>query len=101
MTQRKMHQTQNKHMILKSIIALVLSVTLLSTPLHAAVTKDKMLGAGIAATTGAAAGGVTFAVVGTGGMVIAGTALSIGAAPFVGAGAVVGLAGYGIYRIFR
>ena len=32
---------------------------------------------------------------------VAGTAVSIGAAPIVAIGAVIGLAGYGIYRIFK
>ena len=56
--------------------------------------------AGGAAAAGAAAGAVTSSVVGGMGLTVAGTALSIGAAPVIAVGAVVGLAGYGIYKLF-
>jgi hypothetical protein len=53
------------------------------------------------AGAGAAAGGVTAASVGGMGLAVGGTAVSIGAAPVVAAGAVLGLAAYGMYRLFR
>ncbi|HCJ51641.1 MAG TPA: hypothetical protein DHV67_07305 [Gallionella sp.] len=75
-------------------------MTLFVSPICAADQDMEVKKAVIAAAGGAAAGGLTFAAVGSGGLVIAGTALSIGAAPFIAAGAVVGLAGYGVYSAF-
>lgn len=85
----------------KTIAALLTAFAFMASPMHAADTKTEALKAGGAATAGAVAGGVTWAAVGSGGLVIGGGAVTVAAAPFVAAGAVVGLAGYGIYRIFR
>lgn len=82
----------------KYIIAITSALALLASPVHA---LDEKATAAIFAGGGAAAGGVTFATVGSAGLAIGGTAVTIGAAPIVAVGAVVGLAGYGIYRIFR
>jgi hypothetical protein len=49
---------------------------------------------------GAAAGGTVAATVGTAGLAVAGTAVSIGAAPIVAAGAALGLAAYGVKKLF-
>ena len=80
-----------------AICLLVLSLFI--TPSHAADKAEEAIKAGGAVAAGAAIGGGTFAVVGSGGLAIAGTAVTIGLAPFVAAGAVVGLAGYGVYRL--
>ena len=68
---------------------LTLVVLLVSSPLHAADKTDEAI----------KAGGGAFAIVGSGDLAIAGTVETVGLAPFVAAGAVVGLAGYGIYRL--
>ena len=83
----------------KLAAAVALTALCVSTS-HAGDKKEEALKAGGAAAGGAVVGGATFAAVGSGGLAIAGTAVTIGAAPFVAAGAVVGLAGYGIYRVF-
>lgn len=49
---------------------------------------------------GAVAGGVVASTVGGMGLAVGGTAFSIGAAPVVAAGAVVGLAAYGLKQAF-
>jgi hypothetical protein len=85
----------------KSVITIISAIALLASPVRAADTQTEIAHATLATAGGAAAGGITFAAVGSGGMVIAGTALSIGAAPIIAAGAIVGLAGYGFYRIFN
>ena len=54
-----------------------------------------------AAVAGGVAGAATSAVVGGMGLSVGGTAVAIGAAPVIAVGVVVGLAGYGIYRIFK
>ena len=77
---------------------LTLVVLLVSSPVHAADKTDEAIKAGGAVAAGAAVGGGTFALVGSGGLAIAGTAVTVGLAPFLAAGAVVGLAGYGNYR---
>jgi hypothetical protein len=77
---------------------LTLVVLLVTSPVHAADKTDEAIKAGGAVAAGAAVGGGAFAIVGSGGLAIAGTAVTVGLAPFVAAGAVVGLAGYGIYR---
>ena len=95
---------QKKHTL---IVAIVMFASFVASPLHAADAKkptrrhSEVIKAGAAIGTGAAIGGVASAWLGTGGLVIAGTGLAIGTAPFVAAGAVVGLAGYGVYRIFE
>jgi len=71
------------------------------SPVRANDTKTEALKAGGAAAVGAAAGGVVVATTGSIGVAVAGTAVSVGAAPIVAVGAVIGLAGYGIYRIFK
>lgn len=63
-------------------------------------TSQRSLEAAGAATAGAAVGAGVATTVGTIGIAVGGTAVAVGTAPFVAAGAVVGLAGYGIYRIF-
>lgn len=81
------------------VFAVVASTIFYLSPAHAGEQRTEVLKAGGAVAAGAAVGGGAFAVVGSGGLVIAGTAVAIGAAPFVAAGAIVGLAGYGIYRV--
>ena len=49
---------------------------------------------------GAAAGAGVAATVGGMGLAVGGTAVAIGAAPVVAAGAVVGLAAYGLKKLF-
>ena len=88
-------------MKLKSMMTALTALALMASPVRASDTKTEAIKAGGAVATGAAAGGVTFAAVGSGGLAIGGTAVAVGAAPFVAIGAVVGLAGYGIYRIFK
>jgi hypothetical protein len=82
------------------VIAFAVLLSLSASPIHAAEQGERVKKATLAAAGGAAVGGLTFTAVGSGGLVIAGTALSIGAAPFIAAGAVVGLAGYGAYSVF-
>lgn len=72
----------------------------MALPSHAGDQNTEALKAGGAAVSGAAAGGIAFAAIGSGGLAIAGTPFTVSAAPFVAAGAVVGLAGYGIFRVF-
>lgn len=48
---------------------------------------------------GAAVGAGVSAVVGSMGLTVAGTAVAVGMAPMIAAGAVVGLAGYGVWRL--
>lgn len=86
---------------MKNIIALGTALILITTPVSAKDTKTEVAKAGGAAAAGALVGGATFAGTGSICVAVGGTALSIGAAPFVAAGAVIGLAGYGIYRIFK
>ena len=88
-------------MKIKSIITVISAVALLTSPVRANDTKTEVIKAGGAAAAGAAAGGAIAATTGSIGVAVAGTAVSIGAAPIVAAGAVIGLAGYGIYRIFK
>lgn len=88
-------------MKLKSIITFISAAALLTTPIHAKDTKSEAIKAGGAAVAGAVAGGAVVASTGSIGVAVAGTAVSIGAAPIVAAGAVIGLAGYGLYRIFK
>lgn len=61
------------------------------------VSKEVLKATGAAAIGGVAGVGVAGAVGGMG-LTLLGTAVSIGLAPMIGAGAVVGLAGYGVYR---
>ena len=61
---------------------------------------NQALKAGGAVTAGAAAGAAGYAAIGGMGLTVGGTAMAIGVAPFVAAGAVVGLAGYGVYKLF-
>ena len=88
-------------MKIKSIITVISAMTLLASPVRANDTKTEALKAGGAAVAGAVAGGAVVATTGSIGVAVAGTAVSIGAAPIVAVGAVIGLAGYGIYRIFK
>jgi hypothetical protein len=53
----------------------------------------------LAAAAGAAAGAEVATTIGGMGLTVAGTAVSIGAAPVIAAGAIVGLAGYGVYKL--
>jgi hypothetical protein len=88
-------------MKIKSIITVISVIALLASPVRANDTKTEALKAGGAAAAGAVAGGAVVATTGSIGVAVAGTAVSIGAAPIVAIGAVIGLAGYGIYRIFK
>lgn len=83
-----------------NVLAVIFMTLLVVSTSHAGEKANEALKAGGAAAGGAVAGGATFAAIGSGGLAIAGTAVTVGAAPFVAAGAVVGLAGYGIYRVF-
>ena len=87
----------------KHVITIISTLALLASPLRAEDidTKTEAARATVALGAGAAAGGATFAAVGSGGMVIGGAAISIGAAPIIIVGGIVGLAGYGIWRIFN
>ena len=62
--------------------------------------NDFVEAAGFAAG-GAAAGAGVAATVGGMGLAVGGTAVAIGAAPVVAAGAVVGLAAYGLKKLFE
>ena len=86
---------------MKNIITLGTALILITAPVSAKENKNEVLKAGGAAAAGALVGGATFATTGSIGIAVAGTAFSIGAAPIVAAGAVFGMAGYGIYRIFK
>lgn len=83
-------------MNLKSIITLLSALTLLASPVRAI---DEPAIATVAVVAGAGAGATTSAVVGTIGVAIGGTAVAVGMIPVTIAGGVVGLAGYGIYRL--
>lgn len=86
----------------KYLLAVALLGSLQLSPLQAETdTRKEVAIAGAATAAGAAAGGTAFACLGSGGLVIAGGAVTIGAAPFIAAGAVIGLAGYGVYRVFQ
>ena len=85
-------------MKIKSIITLLSALALLTSPVCAI---DETSKAGIAVGAGAAAGATTSAVVGTIGVAIGGTAVAVRMIPVTIVGGVVGLAGYGIYRIFN
>lgn len=60
------------------------------------MTEPNSIEAAAYATGGAVAGGVVASTVGGMGLAVGGTAFSIGAVPVVAAGAVVGLAAYGL-----
>lgn len=62
--------------------------------------NEDYLKGGAAAVAGAAAGWAFAAEIGTMGLTAAGTGLSIGAAPVIAAGAIIGMAGFGIYKMF-
>lgn len=63
--------------------------------------KNHFASAAIATGSGAAVGAGTSLSIGGVGIAVGGTGLSIGLFPFVVAGGVVGLAGYGIYRLCK
>lgn len=81
------------------LLVLTLIFALVAFPVQSADKSNETIKAGGAVAAGAVVGGGAFAIVGSGGLAIAGTAVTIGLAPFVAAGAVVGLAGYGVYRL--
>lgn len=83
------------------LISLITCLAMIGSPVAAKDTKKEAVKAGGAAGAGAVVGGATFAYTGSIGVAIGGTAISIGAAPIIAVGAVVGMAGYGIYRIFK
>ena len=62
---------------------------------------DKAVDAGIHAVGGAAAGAGVSGVIGGMGLAVGGTAVGIGMLPVATAGAVVGLAFYGIKKAFE
>ena len=76
----------------KIFSAAVAALLISASAAQATEQKDEAIKAGGAVAAGAAVGGGAFALVGTGGLAIAGTAVTIGLAPFVAVGAVVGLA---------
>ena len=66
--------------------------------------KDEMpegAKAGIGTAAGTAAGVATAIIVGNGGLAICGTAVAVTAAPIIITGAIVGLAGYGLGKVFE
>ena len=63
--------------------------------------EDKITEAATYAAGGAVAGAGVAATVGGMGLAVGGTAVAIGAAPVVAAGAVVGLAAYGLKKLFE
>lgn len=81
------------------LVGAAFAMALWLSPVHAASQQEEMLKAGGAAAAGAAVAGSAFAIVGSAGLAVAGTAVTVGLLPFVAAGTVVGLAGYGIYRV--
>lgn len=87
---------------MNKLATLLVMVALSTSHAHAGVNVDKKEAAkaGAAVVAGGAAGGAAFSTIGGAGLAIGGTALSIGAAPFVVVGATLGMAGYGIYRLF-
>ncbi|MDY0073049.1 MAG: hypothetical protein RBR77_10415 [Thauera sp.] len=88
----------------KHSLVVIAIISIFSTSAAYATESSKKEEAAVAAGSvvlGAAAGGATFAAVGSGGLAIAGTAISIGAAPFIAGGAVVGMAGYGSYKLLK
>ena len=86
---------------MKRILTLIASIAILSTSMNAAEPKpepsSKMKTAAVAGAGGAVAGVGVWAAIGSGGLLICGTGVAVGIAPFAAAGAVVGLAGYGVY----
>lgn len=76
--------------------ATVVMISLSATTSFAGDPSVEAIKASGAAAGGAALGGATFMAVGSGGLTIAGTAITVGAAPFIIAGTVLGLAGYGV-----
>jgi len=79
-------------------LATVLAIALVASLSFAGDRSAEAIKATGAAAGGAAVGGATFLAVGSGGLAIAGTAITVGAAPFIVVGSVLGLAGYGVYR---
>ena len=90
---------------MKTLLTIITAVAMFAQPVMADQKPDrtntKALQAGGATVAGAAAGAVTWAAVGSGGLVIGGGAVAVGAAPIIAVGAVVGLAGYGVYSVFN
>lgn len=62
---------------------------------------DEKAKAAATAASGGILGGAVTAVIGNAGLTIAGTAVSIGAPVFIGAGLLLGLAGYGVYAAVK
>ena len=62
---------------------------------------DKAVDAGIHAAGGAAAGAGVSSVIGGMGLAVGGTAVGIGMLPVAAAGAVAGLAFYGLKKVFE
>ena len=64
--------------------------------------KEQDVQSAVAYTAGGAvAGGAVAATVGGMGLAVGGTAVAIGTAPVVAVGAVVGLAAYGVKKLFE
>lgn len=85
---------------MKRILSLLFVLfALFSQPAFAGEKGEEIIKASSAVVAGAAAGGTLYASIGGGGLAIAGTAIGIGAGPFLVAGMIVGMAGYGVYRV--
>jgi hypothetical protein len=77
----------------------VIAFALLAPNAEAADTRSEWAKASGAVAAGAVGGGAAYAAIGSVGVAAAGTAVSVGFLPFVAIGAVVGVAGYGVYRL--
>ena len=85
-------------MKIKSIIALASVLALQAAPVRAIGEPAKVA---IAVGSGVTVGVGASATVGSIGVAVGGTAFAIGMAPVAVVGGIVGLAGYGIYRLFH
>lgn len=63
------------------------------------INKKEARKAGTACGVGGAVGASTHATIGSVGLAATGTAVGVGLGWFIAAGAVLGLAGYGVYRL--
>lgn len=79
------------------LLALLLALALCVASLESVNEESSLAIASGSAVVGAVLGGGAFAAFGTGGVALASVVAGIGAAPFIAAGAVAGLAGYGVY----
>ncbi len=93
MNRKETSMTRNK------ILAILLALVLCFASLECINEEASLAVASSTAVVGAVVGGGAFIAIGTGGLTIASAVAGIGAAPFIAAGAVAGLAGYGVYSM--